>query len=430
MVFSILGVFILGILLLPRVLNVFSEDIAPIDDADLQLQAVSILEEDNAYFVLERLIDVTYEPQNVTPTIYDMIEGRAWSAQVAKEVITKNKDNYALFDQAARKRKYQNPALADPKKISLEVVARWLGVGRSMGRLSALRALYLAQENRGAEALDEVFNGLKVGQKVQESQNISLIEYLVASAIKQNSLGVVQRIVSAATLGSAELIKYSRDLEAYYGNKNGLISALKYEYNFSLLALDEVIKEAESESSTIGVNPDNMLNQSYYYKRNKTRLLFANSTRVHIQNVNKTYAEVVSSENSKVDTFPPTTIGNFIKAYITENYIGMLLSQTLIGGGSILYAKKCQEDVMVGATQAMIALKAYQLDNGNLPTTLDELVPKYLTAVPTDAFDGKPLRYSQEKKIIYSVGEDLKDSGGSTGDNWKTMEDPTFTLNF
>jgi hypothetical protein len=29
-----------------------------------------------------------------------------------------------------------------------------------------------------------------------------------------------------------------------------------------------------------------------------------------------------------------------------------------------------------------------------------------------DDFDGQPLRYSPERKIVYSVGQNLKDDGG------------------
>ena len=47
-----------------------------------------------------------------------------------------------------------------------------------------------------------------------------------------------------------------------------------------------------------------------------------------------------------------------------------------------------------------------------------------------DPFDGKPIRYSKDKKIIYSVGEDGVDSGGSAGDDWRKMPDPTFSVDF
>ena len=52
--------------------------------------------------------------------------------------------------------------------------------------------------------------------------------------------------------------------------------------------------------------------------------------------------------------------------------------------------------------------------NGRLPDSLDELVPKWLDAVPTDPFDDKPIRYKKLAKgfVTYSVGPDLKDDGG------------------
>lgn len=47
-----------------------------------------------------------------------------------------------------------------------------------------------------------------------------------------------------------------------------------------------------------------------------------------------------------------------------------------------------------------------------------------------DSFDNDILKYSQKKKIFYSVGEDMNDEGGSTGSDWRKMPDPTFKINF
>jgi hypothetical protein len=62
-----------------------------------------------------------------------------------------------------------------------------------------------------------------------------------------------------------------------------------------------------------------------------------------------------------------------------------------------------------------IALRRFQLRQGRLPEKLEELVPAFLAAVPTDRMDGKPLRYRREGEkafTLWSVGEDLKDDGG------------------
>jgi hypothetical protein len=63
-----------------------------------------------------------------------------------------------------------------------------------------------------------------------------------------------------------------------------------------------------------------------------------------------------------------------------------------------------------------MAIKAYQIENRKIPTTLNELVPNYISKIPEDSFNGKPIRFSTEKKVIYSIGEDLKDDGGEKED--------------
>jgi hypothetical protein len=65
------------------------------------------------------------------------------------------------------------------------------------------------------------------------------------------------------------------------------------------------------------------------------------------------------------------------------------------------------------ALVTLLALRCHQLETGELPASLAELVPRYLKAVPLDPHDGQQLRYSRDRRIVYSVGEDLKDAGGA-----------------
>jgi hypothetical protein len=51
-----------------------------------------------------------------------------------------------------------------------------------------------------------------------------------------------------------------------------------------------------------------------------------------------------------------------------------------------------------------------------VPASLDELVPKYLPAVPLDPFsESRPLKYAAREPdpIVYSNGENCQDDGGS-----------------
>ena len=62
-----------------------------------------------------------------------------------------------------------------------------------------------------------------------------------------------------------------------------------------------------------------------------------------------------------------------------------------------------------------IALKRFSLRHGSLPTSLNELIPEFLSELPVDYMVGQPLRYkllSNGEFRLYSVGEDGVDDGG------------------
>jgi hypothetical protein len=70
----------------------------------------------------------------------------------------------------------------------------------------------------------------------------------------------------------------------------------------------------------------------------------------------------------------------------------------------------------------LLALRLYAIDHdGQLPAKLDELVPRYLPAVPTDvlAANSPPVKFLPRANdpIVYSVGQDGVDDGGSEACN-------------
>jgi hypothetical protein len=77
-----------------------------------------------------------------------------------------------------------------------------------------------------------------------------------------------------------------------------------------------------------------------------------------------------------------------------------------------------------------VAMTRFRLDHGTLPGKLDELVPKYLEAIPIDPFDGKGLRMAVkgDRWIIYSVGPDGVDDGGVEIGGKDQKGDVIFTL--
>jgi hypothetical protein len=61
-----------------------------------------------------------------------------------------------------------------------------------------------------------------------------------------------------------------------------------------------------------------------------------------------------------------------------------------------------------------LAIERYRLAGGKVPARLEELVPLYLKEVPSDPFDGNPIRYRRTEPgyRLYSISEDGQDNGG------------------
>jgi hypothetical protein len=72
------------------------------------------------------------------------------------------------------------------------------------------------------------------------------------------------------------------------------------------------------------------------------------------------------------------------------------------------------ELAQLSVAHTALAIERYRLSHGQPPTSLDDLVPGYLSQVPQDPFDGRPLRYGRLEPgfIVYSIGPDETDDAG------------------
>ncbi|MDO8632681.1 MAG: hypothetical protein Q7R41_19535, partial [Phycisphaerales bacterium] len=75
-------------------------------------------------------------------------------------------------------------------------------------------------------------------------------------------------------------------------------------------------------------------------------------------------------------------------------------------------------------TLAGLAAERFRLATGQLPKSLDELVPQYLPGIPNDPFDGKPLRFTTTADgiVIYSIDENQVDDGGDVAQRPPTKD--------
>jgi len=91
---------------------------------------------------------------------------------------------------------------------------------------------------------------------------------------------------------------------------------------------------------------------------------------------------------------------------------------------------RCQLETQVSIVEVMIAAKAYSDSEGQLPERLDDLVPRFLDALPLDRYDGAPLRYARAAPAVYSIGEDESDEGGRAARGLFDTHEPELSLAF
>jgi hypothetical protein len=117
--------------------------------------------------------------------------------------------------------------------------------------------------------------------------------------------------------------------------------------------------------------------------------------------VNSVDSQIVALKNSPVDRVRYAVLAELMPALSNdqedcERYLGK------------------RDGTVVG-----IALELYRRRYGNYPASLAELTPELLPKVPADRITGDPVKYRliDGKPLVYSVGADRVDNGGSALDS-------------
>ena len=173
---------------------------------------------------------------------------------------------------------------------------------------------------------------------------------------------------------------------------------------------------------------DWLLKSRYIFKPNQTKRLAAEATRFILGELKKPEAE-----RNRI-LYPHFGV-DYSESTFASNSVGRLLCHWRFTALDYIGTSKDVAVARMETLRALIALKCFVMEKGALPGTLEELVPGQLDAVPLDPFDGKPIRYSRDKKILYSIGKSREDLGGGTrkeDGTWDPPEEfqPTLPIEF
>jgi hypothetical protein len=122
-----------------------------------------------------------------------------------------------------------------------------------------------------------------------------------------------------------------------------------------------------------------------------------------------------------------------------HGYAGLITGMTMPAVVTS-YAAAVRADALQRALQIGLAAEQYRVRHGKFPAELADLAPDFIPVIPTDPFDGKPMKMkpTEHGLILYSIGPDMVDDGGSPlkwkwtppGTTATTSETPTGDITF
>ncbi len=313
------------------------------------------------------------------------------------EALEANREVLELLDRAANMPQHDWDSRIE---YGMAACMRRLGPIRILAKMLSMRCKYLIIKGDPDGAVNSIISALKMAGS-QKRQPI-LVVYLVRKSCVALACSDVRYVLENSRPSEAVLTKLQQIL-LEHDLPQALVRVMMAErvYANSLMINvmpDDIKQQLRADGS--------MANLQGRWPVNIGRSPFTKQMAVgYLHNIAE-FIEVVRK--------PWPGIYHASKKYASrdKSLFGRLsapaLARTVVIHGRYL--------ALVRWARAAIAVHRYQRDNGKVPDTLQDLVPKYINAVPQDPFSGREMLYKhdQDGYVIYSVGDNLKDDGGKT----------------
>ena len=383
-------------------------DIAAPDVTDFVLERPDIAPEANSYTHFLAATNGFFWPTNST-FVADYLDGQPVSEELIANLAAENAGLIDVIRQGA-----DCGVCLTPEVTSFDTLTPYLSPWRNMGKFMALMTRYDRLAGRYAEATDACVTLLRFGDLVQTDAGC-LIDYLVGISIVELGLNQARDLACDTALPRDDLKRLVVALTEVGPFAPGLVRAIKVEFRVVAQTVDDFVAGRFSLSDILG---DGWLRHigkgrrlpGYFFQPNKTLNDFATLYRDAITNVPLTYSAMKKYDT---DAFVGT-VSDRLPRVVRPNAVGSLLGDLVVPALDNILERKCRLECSANATLLIAGINLFKKDTGHVPGELADLVPAYLAAVPLDPYDGEPFHYAPAEGLVYAVGKDVKDSGGST----------------
>jgi hypothetical protein len=293
---------------------------------------------------------------------------------------------------------------------------------RNAARFLAAKALVDARQGRAGDALDDLAVAVRMANHIAPEP--TLIAQLVRVACLGIVYGVLPEVLAAAPPTPAE----SRPLYDLLGRTDlagPWVHAMEGERCFSLWVFDNLRRQPRgAELADLVGMPDWRMALG-----ERVRTWVARFAVIHLWRaaravwgpflrLDEVYCLRQWRENLQITALPYRQARNRIEKFElrreTRSPWYALVSRVVVAVFARATQARDEGIARIGLMQAALALREYQIEHRGYPASLAQLRAGGGWAIPDDPFSGNPFIYRRQGAgyLIYSIGPDLKDSGG------------------
>jgi hypothetical protein len=339
--------------------------------------------------------------------------GEIWEPDWITALVAENAPATALLRAGVSSPAFAFPAQG-PSRVG-DARMHTLLLDQQLVALSGAQARIALRDGRASEALELASFGLHAGRRMSAADNVDLFGIYMASVFQTLSLIDLEHAARASRVAPETARSLGALLESsrWTASDWRRVWALEYaRVRTELGALDP---------ATAGW-PSQVLPNAYRWHPNRTAGAIADLYREQSAKSSRFCADADLLREGKrraaESAFAPNALGELVIGQVRgRNY-------------DQIQRNRCQFETQVSLVAVMIAAKAYSDNEGALPERLEDLVPRYLDALPLDRYDGAPLRYAHAARAVYSIGEDFTDAGGGEPRGLFDTREPGLSLSF
>jgi hypothetical protein len=393
-------------------------DIKPVDDSDLVVQCPRLAPEENAFTWFEKAGKSAVEtfPDWSLESKYGLTarigaENERWNPVVAAEVLTANAAVFSDIEKGLACQRYVSPRESLETRLSPYQWMPWKSKNRFLAYLLYLKSKQAQLAGNQTEAVHWALQVFLFGQAISRDSNY-LYEWEIGIRQESSALVRLEELVADAKTPEPVLAEILFTLEQRNpkGLADGYKNVMRGTYWFHVQLGKDFLAGKHQKSSLEWLPGIHRI--PYVFKPNMMNRDWAAFYRHQIEMVDLPRSKIQSDYPSRPQDLGKAS-GLTLAGFLAKpNSVGTICVLTEAPKIEKAIENKFSLQASIIALRLKIRLRLYEKKYGQLPESLQSLVPEFISAVPNDPFDDKPFRYSKEKKLVWSVGEDGIDNGG------------------